>query len=230
MQKTFKIWRGESKKGEYREYAVEIQPGWTVLDALNEIKWNQDGTLTYRRSCRHGICGSCAMKINGINDLACEKQIGDIKASTIFVEPLPGFKVLKDLVVDMEPFFQLLAEIKPYLINDNPPPDKERIQMPEEFAPIATAINCILCSACTSSCPSYWADKNYLGPSALLKAYRYIFDTRDEGGGERISAIDNRHGLWRCHTIINCVDACPKDLAPTEAISRLKNWVIAQKY
>lgn len=230
MQRTFKVFRGDGKSHRYQDFKVEVLPGWTVLDALNEIKWNQDGTLTYRRSCRHGICGSCAMKINGINGLACETQIKDLKKGTIHVDPLPGFKVLKDLAVDMDPFFELLEEIKPYLINDSAPPDKERIQSEEEFSHISSAINCILCAACTSSCPSYWTDKNYLGPAALLKAYRFLFDSRDNGGAERIGAIDNRHGLWRCHTIINCVDACPKNLAPTEAISKLKNWVISQKY
>jgi len=230
METKFKVFRGDKKSHKLQEFTVDVQPGWTVLDALNDIKWNQDGTLVYRRSCRHGICGSCAMKINGLNSLACETQIKDIKRRPIVVEPLPGFKILKDLTVDMDPFFELLEEIKPYLINDNPPPDKERVQSPEDFKHISTAINCILCSSCTSSCPSYWADKNYLGPAALLKAYRYIFDTRDEGEAERISEIDNRHGLWRCHTIINCVDACPKNLAPTEAISKLKNWIISQKY
>ena len=230
MQRTFKVFRGDEKHRHYKDYQVEVLHGWTVLDALNDIKWNQDGTLTYRRSCRHGICGSCAMKINGINGLACETQIKDFKSGTIHVDPLPGFKVLKDLSVDMDPFFELLEEIKPYLINDTAPPDKERIQSPEDFSQISSAINCILCSSCTSSCPSYWTDKNYLGPAALLKAYRFIFDTRDKGEEERVGAIDNRHGLWRCHTIINCVDACPKNLAPTEAISKLKNWVISQKY
>jgi succinate dehydrogenase / fumarate reductase iron-sulfur subunit len=230
MQKIFKVFRGDLKSRHYQEVKLEIGPGWTILDALNEIKWKHDGTLTYRRSCRHGICGSCAMKINGLNALACETQIKNIKSSTIVVDPLPGFKVLKDLAVDMDPFFELLEEIKPYLINDASPPDKEWIQMPEEFARISQAINCILCAGCTSSCPSYWADKNYLGPAALQKAYRFIFDTRDKDADERIGAIDNRHGLWRCHTIINCVDACPKHLAPTEAISRLKNWVVAQKF
>lgn len=230
MQTPFKIFRGDKKSHKYQDFTVDVQPGWTVLDALNDIKWNQDGTLTYRRSCRHGICGSCAMKINGLNALACETQIKDIKRRPIVVEPLPGFRILKDLAVDMDPFFELLEDIKPYLINDMPPPDKEWIQSPEEFSQISSAINCILCSACTSSCPSYWADKNYLGPAALLKAYRYIFDTRDNGGEERMGAIDNRHGLWRCHTIMNCVDTCPKDLAPTEAISKLKNWVVGEKY
>ncbi|MBC8205435.1 succinate dehydrogenase iron-sulfur subunit [bacterium] len=222
--------RGAGKSQRYQCYKVDVRPGWTVLDALHEIKWNQDGTLTFRRSCRHGICGSCAMQINGLNALACETQIKDLKRKPIVVDPLPGFKVIKDLAVDMDPFFELLERVKPYLINDALPPAKERIQSPEDFAKISSAINCILCSACTSSCPSYWADKSYLGPAALLKAYRYIFDTRDQGSEERINALDNQHGLWRCHTIINCVDACPKDLAPTEAISRLKNRIVSEKY
>ena len=230
MQTKFKIFRSDGKTEKMQDFTVDVQPAWTVLDALHDIKWNQDGTLAFRRSCRHGICGSCAMKINGLNSLACETQIKDIKKRPIHVEPLPGFEVIKDLAVDMDPFFELMEEVKPYLINHNPPPDTERIQSEEDFALISSAINCILCAACTSSCPSFWADKRYLGPSALLKAYRYIFDTRDEGNEERIGAIDNRHGLWRCHTIINCVDACPKDLAPTEAISKLKNWIISEKY
>ena len=230
MPTKFKIFRSDGKSKHYQDFTVEVQPGWTVLDTLHEIKWNQNGTLTFRRSCRHGICGSCAMKINGLNALACETQIKDLKRHPIVIDPLPGFKVIRDLAVDIEPFFESLEALKPYFINDEPPPDKERIQSPEEFAKISSAINCILCSACTSSCPSYWVDKNYLGPAAMLKAYRYIFDTRDRGGEERISALDNRHGLWRCHTIMNCVDACPKDLTPTEAISRLKNWVVSQKY
>ena len=230
MQTKFKIFRSDGKTKKMQDFTVDVKPAWTILDALHDIKWNKDGTLTFRRSCRHGICGSCAMKINGINSLACETQIKDIQKRPIHVEPLPGFEVIKDLAVDMDPFFELMEEVKPYLINHNPPPDTERIQSEEDFALISSAINCILCAACTSSCPSFWADKRYLGPSALLKAYRYIFDTRDEGNEERIGAIDNRHGLWRCHTIINCVDACPKDLAPTEAISKLKNWIISEKY
>ncbi len=233
MQITLKILRfdpnREGSKPSYKEYTVETHAGMTVLDALNEIKWQQDGTLTYRKSCRSGICGSCAMKINGLNRLACETQIEQLHRNIIVVDPLPGFKVIKDLAVDMDPFFEHLERVKPYLINDKPAPDKERIQFPEEFQRIVDPIACILCMSCTSSCPSFWADKTYLGPAALYKAYRYVFDTRDEGLSDRMEALDNRHGLWRCHTIFNCMDACPKRLKITHGISLLKRRMIMEK-
>lgn len=234
MEVTFKIFRYDpEKEGDephYKSYKVQTSPGMTVLDALNEIKWQQDGTLTYRRSCRSGICGSCAMKIHGINQLACETQIELMKKSEVVIDPLPGFKHLKDLAVDMDPFFEHLARIKPYLINDEPPPDRERIQSPEDFKKISDPVACILCMSCTSSCPSFWADPEYVGPAALYKAYRYVFDTRDQGAEERMEILDNKHGLWRCHTIFNCMDACPKRLKITHGISLLKRKVIAEKY
>jgi len=233
MERTFKIFRfdpAKDRKGHYQTFNVEVQPAWTVLDALNEIKWFHDGTLTYRRSCRHGICGSCAMKINGVNALSCELQVSSITWKEIVVDPLGGLPLLKDLVVDMEPFYKALYDIKPYLINDNPAPDKERLQSPEEYHKIMEATFCILCSACTTSCPSFWANKSYLGPAALLKAYRFIFDTRDEGAADRMDTINNKQGLWRCHTIFNCNDACPKDINITDAISKLKSKVVLEKY
>jgi succinate dehydrogenase iron-sulfur subunit len=230
--RKFKIFRFNpevDKKPYYKEYEVDCQPAWTILDALNEIKWFQDGTLTYRRSCRHGICGSCAMTINGINDLACELQVGKVKKSVIKIDPLPGFEIFRDLSVDMEPFYEALKRVKPWLINDDPPPSHERLQSPEEFKQMGISIACILCGACTSSCPSYWSDPEYLGPSALLKAFRYTFDTRDKGFNDRIEALDNKHGLWRCHKITNCFTGCPKNLNPTEAISKLQQKVIAER-
>ncbi len=234
MQVTFKISRfdpqQEEAKQHYKSYTVQTSPGMTVLDALNEIKWHQDGTLSYRKSCRSGICGSCAMKINGINGLACETQIEPMKKKTIVLDPLPSFEVIKDLAVNMDPFFEHLAAVKPYLINEEPPPDRERLQSPEEFKRISDPIACILCMSCTSSCPSFWTDPEYIGPAALYKAYRYEFDTRDKGSEERLEALDNRHGLWRCHTIFNCMDACPKNLKITHGISLLKRKVIAEKY
>lgn len=231
-KRSFKIFRFNPEtdsKPYYKTYEVECKHGWTILDALNEIKWFQDGTLSYRRSCRHGICGSCAMQINGLNNLACELQIGTIKGDPITVDPLPGFEIYRDLVVNMDPFYAALKRVKPWLINDDPPPAIERNMSPEEFKHMGTSIACILCGACTSSCPSFWADPNYLGPAALLKAYRYTFDTRDKGLDERIEAIDNKHGLWRCHKITNCFHACPKGLNPTEAISKLQRKVVSEK-
>ena len=234
MQLTFKIFRFDPEqkgaKPGYREYQVATHVGMTVLDALMEIKGQQDGTLTFRRSCRSSICGSCAMKIHGLNKLACETQIEPMGLKTIVVEPLPGFTVLKDLAVDMDPFFDKLHRIKPYLINDEPAPDRERLQSPELFKHISDPIACILCGSCTSSCPSYWYDQSYLGPAALNKAYRYVFDTRDQGAAERMEALDSKHGLWRCHTIFNCMDACPKRIQITEWIGLLKKKVLAEKF
>ncbi|MBD3166521.1 succinate dehydrogenase iron-sulfur subunit [bacterium] len=231
-KRTLKIFRFNPEtddKPSYKSYTVEPEGWWTVLDALNAIKWEQDGTLTYRRSCRHGICGSCAMQINGLNDLACEKQLKALPRDPIQIDPLPGFEIYKDLVVNMEPFYAALKRIKPWLINDEPPPKRERLQSPEQFKQMGTSIACILCAACTSSCPSFWSDQEYLGPAALLKAFRYTFDSRDMGLNDRIEQLDNKHGLWRCHKITNCFTACPKDLNPPEAISRLQRKVVSEK-
>ncbi len=234
MDITFKIKRFDPKqekaKPYYQEYPVKTQPGMTVLDALIEIKAQQDGTLTFRKSCRSAICGSCAMQIHGLNKLACETQIELLKRKTIVLDPLPGFKIIKDLVVDMEPFYEHLARVKPYLINDDPPPARERLQSEAEFKLIEDPIACILCASCTSSCPSFWYDPDYIGPSALAKAYRYNFDSRDRGAGERMEVLDNKHGLWRCHTIFNCMDACPKKIKITQHISSLKKMVVMEKY
>ncbi len=234
MKKTYRIFRFDSAKPKQKHYdtfKVETAKGETVLDVLIEIKAHHDGSLVFRRSCRHGICGSCAMQINGLNMLACETQVEMLKDNTITVDPLPGFKPIRDLAVDMDPFYEKLHSILPFLINpDSPPTDKERLQSEEDHRKIELATSCILCGGCTSSCPSFWADKDYLGPAALLKAYRYVFDTRDVGLNERLPMLDNKHGLWRCHTIMNCNDACPKHIFPTEDISHLKRKVVEEKY
>ncbi|MFC1888374.1 succinate dehydrogenase iron-sulfur subunit [Thermodesulfobacteriota bacterium] len=233
MDATFKIFRYNpetDEKPSKKEYEVDLKPGMTVLDALRTIKDDQDGTLAFRRSCRHGICGSCAMTINGVNRLACETQISSLKTQRVEVEPLRAYPVIRDLVVDMNPFFERYERVKPYLITSNPPPtDRERLQSPEERKLLDGSYECILCGACTSSCPSFWADKEFLGPAALLKAYRFIFDTRDEGSGERLDIINDAHGLWRCHTIFNCVEACPKSLNPTSRLSALKKEVLKRR-
>lgn len=209
------------KKPHWQTYTVEVEPDATILDVLNEIHWYHDGTLSYRRSCRSAICGSCAMKVNGRNVLACETPMSQFK-NKLKIEPLPGLKIIKDLVVDWDDFFAKLERIKPYLIVDRPIPDKEFLQLPEEFEEIREAVTCILCAACTSSCPSLWGNENYHGPAALLKAYRFIFDSRDDGADERIDIINDRNGIWRCHTIFNCMEACPKDIKITEYLSKLK--------
>jgi succinate dehydrogenase / fumarate reductase iron-sulfur subunit len=212
----------KDKKPYWKTYDVEVDEELTILDLLNEIHWYHDGTLSYRRSCRSAICGSCAMKVNGMNILACETPMHRFKGNKLKIEPLPGFKIIKDLVVDMDEFFAKLERIKPYLILKKPIPDKEFLQTPEEFEQIRETADCILCGACTSSCPSLWGNNDYLGPAALLKAYRFIFDSRDDGEDERIDIVNDRNGIWRCHVIFNCMEACPKSIKITEYLSRLK--------
>lgn len=229
MEMIFRVWRYNpetDRAGRFQDFKVDVPKGWTVLDALNEIKWYQDGSLTYRRSCRHEICGSCAMTMNGVNGLSCSTQIEDLKSTTITVEPLKSLPVLRDLVPDMTDFFDKLRAVKPYLITDRPFTDRERPQTIHDRKIIDEATNCILCGSCSASCPSYWYDQKYLGPAALLKAYRFIFDSRDDGKAERIKIIDDNHGVWRCHTIFNCVECCPKNINLTEAIAELKKKAV----
>ena len=233
MERIFRVYRfnpTEEERGRYQEYRVPVEPSWTVLDALGYIKGNLDGTLVYRRSCRHGICGSCAMTVNGHNRLACETQVRDLRGSRVEVEPLRSFAVLRDLAVDMGEFYDRYEAVKPYLMpRKAPPTDRERLQSPEDRRKLDGSYECILCGACTSSCPSYWADRTFLGPAALLKAYRYVFDSRDGDMGERLRIVNDAHGLWRCHTIFNCAEACPKGLNPTAAIGALKREVIKRR-
>jgi len=213
------------KKPRWQNYDLEVDDESTILDVLNEIHWKMDGTLAYRRSCRSSICGSCAMNVNGRNVLACETPMHRF-GRKLKIKPLPGFAILKDLVVDLEDFFAKLKRIKPYLIVNHPIPEKEFIQTPAQFEEITESTLCILCAACSSSCPSSWPNENYLGPAALLKAYRYVFDSRDDGADERLDAVNDKNGIWRCHTIFNCVEACPKKIKITEYLSRLKVKVL----
>jgi succinate dehydrogenase / fumarate reductase iron-sulfur subunit len=227
MQVTFRILRYNPEKDSephFQDFRIDAHPTMTVLDALHQIKWNLDGTLTFRRSCAHGICGSDGMKINGKNGLACSILLKDLNMSkAITIEPLPAMPIVKDLVVDMNDFYRKNETVKPYLINNTPaPPDGERLQSNEDAEMLFESAKCIMCACCTTSCPSTWSNENYLGPAALLKAYRFIFDTRDEAADERINIIDSPDGLWRCHTIFNCVDACPKEINITWHISQLK--------
>ena len=210
----------------WQSYDTEVDSDSTILDILNHIHWSLDGSLAYRRSCRSAICGSCAMKVNGRNVLACETPLQRFKRGKLKIEPMPGFPIIKDLVVDMDGFFEKLNRIKPYLILDKPTPDKEFLQSPDTFEKIRESILCILCGACTSSCPSLWANEDYLGPAALLKAYRFVFDSRDDGVDERLDIVNDRNGIWRCHTIFNCMEACPKHINITETISKLKVKIV----
>ncbi|MFC2155450.1 succinate dehydrogenase/fumarate reductase iron-sulfur subunit [Acidobacteriota bacterium] len=212
----------KDKKPFWQPFEVEIESDATILDLLNEIRWKLDGTLAFRRSCRSAICGSCAMKVNGSNILACETPLHRFKGKRLKIEPLPGFLIIKDLVVDLDSFFEKMNRVRPYLLLDKSMPDKEFVQSPEEFEEIREACICILCGSCTSSCPSLWSNEDYLGPAALLKAYRFIFDSRDDAADERIDIVNDKNGIWRCHTIFNCMEACPKHIKITEYLSKLK--------
>jgi succinate dehydrogenase / fumarate reductase iron-sulfur subunit len=209
----------------YREYAVEVEPTDRVLDVLNAVKWYQDGAVTYRRSCAHGICGSDAMRINGVNRLACKVLVRDV-GDRVTVEPLMGFRVIKDLVVDMEPFFAQYRSVLPFFVNDSRPPERERIQSVEERERFDDTTKCILCAACTTSCPSFWANDEFVGPAAIVNAHRFIFDSRDEAAGERLERLNDREGVWRCRTIFNCTEACPREIKITQAIGEVKKAIL----
>jgi succinate dehydrogenase / fumarate reductase iron-sulfur subunit len=228
MQVKLKIKRFDPNTGAkpaFQSYTADVEPVDRVLDALNYVKWRLDGSLAYRRSCAHGVCGSDSMVINGVNRLACKTLIQEV-GSKITIEPLPGFPVLKDLIVDMEPFFSRLREILPYLINDEPPPIRERLQSPEERDMFDDTTKCILCASCTGSCPMYWSNQSYVGPAAIVNAHRFIFDSRDNGAGERLQILNSRTGVWRCRTIFNCTEACPREIEVTKAIEEIKRAIL----
>ncbi|MGD2205528.1 MAG: succinate dehydrogenase iron-sulfur subunit [Anaerolineae bacterium] len=228
MQVTLKIQRFNPEKDQkphWEEYQVEVEPGDQLLDALHQVKWYQDGTLAFRRSCAHGICGSDAMTINSVNQLACKILMKDVGTKAT-IEPLRGFPVIKDLVVDMEPFFEKYRSVKPYFINYDPDPPVERYQSQAERERYNDTTKCILCGACTSSCPSFWGNHNYVGPAAIVQAHRFIFDSRDQGANERLELLNDRDGVWRCRTIFNCVDACPREIDVTRAIGEVKKLLL----
>ena len=207
----------------FEEYVVEAEPTDRILDLLHEIKWHQDGSLALRRSCAHGICGSDAMVINGVNRLACKVLVKDLD-QPITVEPIRGLPLLKDLVVDMEPFFAGYRAVKPWLIVDehDHEPERERLQTVEDRARYDDTTKCILCAACTSSCPIFWSDEEYVGPAAIVNAHRFIFDSRDSGGAERLQILASRNGAFKCRTVFNCTDACPRGIKVTKAIQEVK--------
>ena len=228
MQVTLKIQRFDPQadaKPHWKEYDVDVEPTDRLLDALQQVKWYQDGTLAFRRSCAHGVCGSDALTINNVNRLACKVLMADL-GSRVIVEPLRGFPIVKDLIVDMDPFFEKYRSVKPYLINYDPPPPTERYQDQEDRARIDDTTKCILCGACTGSCPSFWGNREYVGPAAIVQAHRFIFDSRDQGANERLEILNDRNGVWRCRTVFNCVGACPREIDVTRAIGEVKKYLL----
>jgi succinate dehydrogenase / fumarate reductase iron-sulfur subunit len=231
---TFRIRRFNpevSGEAVWEDFTVEIDPKERVLDALHKIKWEMDGTLTFRRSCAHGICGSDAMRINGRNRLACKTLIKDLNpAKPITVEAIKGLTVLKDLVVDMDPFFQAYRDVMPFLVTTGNEPTRERRQSAADRERFDDTTKCILCAACTSSCPVFWNDGQYFGPAAIVNAHRFIFDSRDEAGEQRLEILNDKDGVWRCRTTFNCTDACPRGIQVTKAIQEVKRALITRRF
>ncbi|CAB4541676.1 MAG: hypothetical protein RLZZ514_568 [Actinomycetota bacterium] len=210
----------------WEDFDVEVFGTDRVLDALHKIKWEQDGSLTFRRSCAHGVCGSDAMRINGRNRLACKTLIKDLDITQpIYVEPIKGLAVEKDLVVDMNPFYQAYRDINPFLIASDKPA-KERLQSAEERERFDDTTKCILCAACTTSCPVFWTDGQYFGPAAIVNAHRFIFDSRDEAAEVRLEILNDKEGVWRCRTTFNCTEACPRGIQVTKAIAEVKQAIL----
>jgi succinate dehydrogenase / fumarate reductase iron-sulfur subunit len=214
----------------WEEYTVALFPTDRVLTALEKIKGDIDGTLTFRRSCGHGICGSDAMRINGRNRLACKTLVKDLDTKKpITVEAIKGLPLEKDLVVDMDPFFAAYRAVMPFLLPEGHEPTKERLQSAEERARFDDTTKCILCACCTTSCPVYWTDGAYFGPAAIVAAHRFIFDSRDAGAEQRLEILNEKEGVWRCRTTFNCTDACPRGIEVTKAIQEVKQALIFRR-
>jgi succinate dehydrogenase / fumarate reductase iron-sulfur subunit len=225
----FRIYRFDPDKDAepyMQEYDIELQPtDRMLLDALERIKVVDD-SLSLRRSCREGVCGSDAMNINGKNGLACITKLADLK-NPVELRPLPGLPVIRDLVVDMSQFFKQYHSVTPYLINDDPVPERERLQSPQDRDQLDGLYECILCACCTTACPSFWWNPDkFVGPAGLLQAYRFLADSRDEATSERLDNLEDPYRLFRCHSIMNCVDVCPKGLNPTKAIGKIKDMLV----
>ena len=234
MEITLKVFRYNpevDEKFHYETYTFDAEETDRILDLLEHVKGYIDGTLSFRRSCAHGVCGSDAMRINGKNMLACKSLVRDV-GTTITVEPILGLKVVKDLIVDMEPFFDNYKKMLPWLINDSPLPanGRERLQTPEQRARFDDTTKCILCAACTTACPSFWGNDAFVGPAAIVNAHRFIFDSRDEAGEQRLEILNDRDGVWRCRTTFNCTDACPRGIEVTKAIQEVKRALITRRF
>ncbi|MBI5442271.1 MAG: succinate dehydrogenase iron-sulfur subunit [Deltaproteobacteria bacterium] len=228
MEMRFRIQRFDPERDAapcFQTYSVSTEPGERVLDCLNRIRWEQDGTLAYRMSCAHGICGSDAMRINGRCALACQKLVKDVPAPEVTIEPLPTFRVLRDLIVDLEPFFEKVAFVRPYLSAPDAPPERERLQDSAAKTRIDEAIRCILCACCTAACPVEQENAAFLGPAALVQAFRYVFDSRDGETAERLRALDFPNGVWACVNHYECTRVCPKQIKVTKSINELKREI-----
>ena len=213
-------------RSHWEAYTVEAEPSDRVLDLLHRVKWYVDGTLTFRRSCAHGVCGSDAMLINGRNRLACEVLVKDT-GSKVSVEPVRGSQVIKDLLIDLDGFWEKYRSVMPFLVNEEEPPadGRERRQSPEERERFDDTSKCILCGACTTACPSFWSNPDYVGPAAIVNAHRFIFDSRDHATEERLEIMADADGVWRCRTIFNCVEACPRGINITRAIMEVTRQI-----
>jgi succinate dehydrogenase / fumarate reductase iron-sulfur subunit len=231
MQVDLRILRFDperDKRPHWERYRVEAGPMDRVLDVLHTVKYENDGSLTFRRSCAHGICGSDAMLINGRNRLACKIRVDQL-GSRISVAPLPGLKVIKDLVVDMDEFMAKYRSVLPFMVAESEAPERERLQSPADRARYDDTTKCIMCAACTSSCPSFWAQPGYVGPAAIVNAHRFIFDSRDEAADQRLEILADKDGVWRCRTIFNCSDACPRGINITRAILEVSGAIVERQ-
>ena len=231
MEVTLRLFRynpeGGRTKPSFDTYTLDVDPTDRILDLLEFVKAHHDGTLSFRRSCAHGVCGSDAMRINGGNQLACKVLVQDLGTSTITVEPLLGLRIIKDYIVDMEPFFESYRAVMPFFVNEEVPEDgKERLQTIEARERFDDTTKCILCAACTTSCPSFWGDDKYVGPAAIVNAHRFIYDDRDQAAPERLEILGQESGVFRCRTAFNCTEACPREIHVTQAVAEVKRAIV----
>jgi len=231
---TFRIFRYDAKKPDieprFATYRIGVLPGLTVLSTLLRIRDEIDGTLSFRCSCRSAVCGSCAMVINGKIDLACRTQVAAFNTDTIILEPLPNLEVIRDLVVDLTPFWRMYEKVQPYLIRKHPVPEKEIRQSEEERKRIDQFVNCILCACCYGACPVLAKDPDYVGPAAAAKLQRFVLDSRDERPAAVLESLNDEHGIWGCDTVFRCIDACPKDVRPTDAFVGLRQEIVKKRF
>jgi len=231
---TFKVFRFDpdtDSEPRYDKYVKTFPRGTTVLEALLNIQETEDDGLAFRFSCRSAVCGSCGMLVNGAPVLACRTQLTTLIGDQVLVEPLPNMEIIKDLVVDMRPFWEAYRRVEPWLhTNGDKPPETERLQSPQDVHKLDPYINCILCACCYGSCPVLGHEGEYLGPAAIAKLFRYMQDSRDKRGEQFLKKVDNPRGLWACHTIFRCIDACPKDIRPTDTIEALRRRLVAYRF